>query len=151
MQAIADQVDSLVEEVSALLTPERVRDWHTKPTPTRWSKAEVLGHLADSALHNLSRLVRGTYETDFTLTYAQNEWVRAQRYQQTSVPTTAEWWRLLNRQLPQVLRHYPTERRLARCDIGQQGPAWATMEEVAHAYLAHLRHHLRQLELPIAD
>ncbi|MGI4872680.1 MAG: hypothetical protein ACRYFX_16080, partial [Janthinobacterium lividum] len=107
--------------------------------------------LADSALHNLSRFVRGTYESDFALTYAQNEWVRAQRYQHTPVPATAELWQLLNRQLAQILRHYPAERRTARCDVGQHGPAWVTMETLAHDYLAHLRHHLRQLELPLAD
>ncbi|MGI4736251.1 MAG: DinB family protein [Janthinobacterium lividum] len=151
MQAIADQLDSLVDEVYALLTPERIRDWHVKPTLAHWSKAEVLGHLADSALNNLTRFVRGTYESDFALIYSQNEWVRAQRYQQTPVPATAELWRLLNQQLAQVLRYYPAERRAARCNVGQQSPVWATMEAIAHDYLAHLRHHLRQMELPIAD
>ena len=40
-------------------------NWDFKIDVNKWSKKEILGHLVDSALINLQRFVRCTYEENF--------------------------------------------------------------------------------------
>lgn len=149
MQALANHLQTILDNVHAHLSPETLGAWHDKPAPEKWSKAEELGHLVDSAVNNLSRFVRGTYESDFALIYAQHEWVQAQHYREAPLEDVAALWLLLNRQLVRVLRHYPADRLTARCDVSKNGVVQVqTIEFLAHDYVAHLQHHLRQLGLP---
>ncbi len=55
--------------------------WAAKPVPERWSKQEVLGHLIDSAMNNIRRLVVSQYEPNQKMIYYQDQWVAAQNYQ----------------------------------------------------------------------
>ena len=57
--------------------------WEYKASSEKWSKKEIIGHLIDSAMINLQRFVRCTYEENFKLTYEQVEWVEAQPISRT--------------------------------------------------------------------
>jgi hypothetical protein len=83
-------------------------NWKYKVSPERWSKKEIIGHLIDSAQINLQRFVRCTFEENFKLIYAQNEWVAAQHYQDANTDELLLLWQLLNRQIIRVLINYPT-------------------------------------------
>jgi hypothetical protein len=121
-------------------------DWESKPTPDKWSKKEIIGHLIDSAQINLQRFVRCTYEENFRLTYEQVEWVAAQHYQKADINELLDLWSLLNRQIIRVWENYPPERLTARCDNSKQEPNLQTVEWLANDYVEHLLHHLKQIK-----
>ena len=55
----------------------------TRPAPGKWSRKEIIGHLIDSASNNHGRFVRAQLQDDLIFAgYDQEEWVRAQRYQE---------------------------------------------------------------------
>ena len=120
-------------------------DWADKPNPEKWSKKEVLGHLVDSALNNLHRFVRCTYEENFKLVYQQVEWVQAQHYQEADIDELFALWRSLNLQIAHVLDNYPAERLHVKCDNSKNTVSFHTVEWLAEDYLAHLKHHLSQV------
>ena len=120
-------------------------DWEYKPSAGKWSKKEILGHLIDSALVNLQRFIRCTYEENFKLTYDQVAWVKAQRYQMANVKDLLHLWRLLNDQIIAVLKNYPAERLFAQCDTGKTAVSLHTVEWLVNDYEDHLRHHLKQI------
>ncbi len=113
--------------------------------PEKWSKKEILGHLIDSAINNLTRLIRGTYEKDFKHIYEQDNWVSIQRYQQSDVKDLIELWTQLNKQFVRVLNQYPNNRATAFCDTGKISPNMNTMERLASLYVKHLKHHIYQI------
>ena len=112
-------------------------NWTQRPAAEKWTATEILGHLTDSALVNLHRFVRCTYESDFILSYAQDEWVTAQHYKDANV-TQLTLWQLLNKQIITVLNTYPPHRLQARCNN-------ETVEFLAADYVDHMRHHLEQI------
>jgi hypothetical protein len=137
-----DTVNSLIDTIEDFLKIDQdAIDWDTKPSPDKWSKKEIVGHLIDSAQINLQRFVRCTYEENFKLIYAQNEWVAAQHYQSTDVKEILDLWILLNRQIIRVLGNYPVNRFLISCD----GDTSHTVEWVAADYVRHMKHHLGQI------
>ncbi|MDB5010518.1 MAG: DinB superfamily protein [Mucilaginibacter sp.] len=129
---LTDTITEFIEQRS-----KRV-DWTHQPVPGKWSPKEILGHLIDSANINLQRFVRCTYENDFTLTYAQNEWVAAQHYRDADITELLCLWRLINKQIITVLNNYPYERWQAICNNN-------TVEFLANDYIDHMCHHLDQI------
>jgi len=120
-------------------------NWEYKPAVDKWSKKEIMGHLIDSAQINLQRFVRCTYEENFKLIYEQVEWVDAEHYQDTEITEILLLWKLLNRQIIQVLTNYPANRLSAQCDTDKKEVHLHTVEWLAHDYVDHLKHHLRQV------
>ena len=144
-------MNHIVQELSATINEfqdirSRAIDWETKPAPGKWSKKEILGHLIDSAQINLQRFIRCTYEENFRLTYEQDAWVTAQRYQDADIKDLIDLWTLLNKQIISVLKNYPLDRVDARCDNSKLEPNLQTVAWLANDYVGHLKHHLRQIE-----
>src|SRR6516165_6877882 len=53
-----------------------------RPSPERWTKKEVVGHLIDSASNNHQRFVRGQIAAGQVFPgYEQEQWVQLQNYQ----------------------------------------------------------------------
>lgn len=120
-------------------------NWEDKPTLDRWSPKEVIGHLTDSALINLERLIRCTYQSGFKLVYDQEQWVRVQQYQQADLSNLLSVWTALNTKISTVLQDYPIHALQNTCDIGKPEIDLRSAEWLAGDYLAHLQHHLRQI------
>jgi len=119
-------------------------DWETK-LPGKWSKKEIIGHLIDSAQINLQRFVRCTYEENFKLIYAQDEWVAAAHYQDADIKEILDLWILLNRQIIRVLSNYPADKLKATCDTGKGAVSLHAVEWLAADYVVHMQHHLKQI------
>jgi hypothetical protein len=53
-----------------------------RPSPNKWSKKEILGHLCDSAINNMERFVKIQYEEQPYVipSYNQEQWVGLQHY-----------------------------------------------------------------------
>jgi hypothetical protein len=120
-------------------------DWTSKSSSEKWSNQEIIGHLIDSAQINLQRFVRCTFEENFKLIYFQNEWVTAQRYQDADPYELLDLWRLLNRQIIRVLANYPIDRLDVKCDNSKDEVSLHTSTWIAHDYLSHLQHHVKQI------
>jgi hypothetical protein len=120
-------------------------EWDYKPSPEKWSKKEIVGHLIDSAIINLQRFVRCTFEENFKLIYQQVEWVEAQQYQQADIKELLILWRSLNQQIIRVLKNYPVNRLQAQCDNSKTSIDLHTVEWLAGDYANHLKHHLKQI------
>jgi hypothetical protein len=141
-----DTLNRLIDTIDDFLRIEQDKiDWETKTSPTKWSKKEIVGHLIDSAQINLQRFVRCTYQQNFKLVYAQDEWVAAQHYQDADIKEVLDLWILLNRQIIRVLNDYPDNRLLVTCDTGKNEESLHTVEWLAADYVEHMQHHLRQI------
>ena len=140
IQLLSDTVNNF------LATPPQQVEWGIRPSPGKWSNKEIIGHLIDSAQINLQRFIRCTYEENFKLTYEQDAWVAVQRYQDADINELLDLWKLLNKQIIRVLKNYPADRWDARCDNSKQGPNLQTVQWLANDYVAHLKHHLKQIK-----
>ena len=125
------------------------------PAPGKWSPKEVIGHLIDSASNNHQRFVRAQFKDDLVFDgYAQEDWIRAQRYNEEPWPLLVGLWRHYNLHLAHVMRHAPEAKRAAvraRHNFQQIGfaPVSAdepsTLEHLMLDYIDHLKSHLRQI------
>jgi hypothetical protein len=146
IDAMEDTLDRLATTIEEFLKIEQEAiNWEAKPSPEKWSRKEIIGHLIDSAQINLQRFVRGTYEDDFKLVYSQDDWVAAQHYQEADIKELLDLWILLNRQIMRVLSDYPHSRVLARCDTGKNEVNLHTVTWLAADYVRHMQHHLAQI------
>ena len=108
-----------------------------------------------SASNNHQRFVRGILEDDLAFAgYAQDNWVAAQRYQDSSWPELVTLWASFNRHLARVMTAAPESVRLrhrARHNLQQIAfdiPAAdepATLDYLMADYVRHLRHHIQQI------
>jgi hypothetical protein len=127
-----------------------------RPAPGKWSAKEIVGHLIDSASNNHQRFVRARWQDDLVFSgYAQEAWVSAQDYQHAPWPDLLTLLVAYNRHLARVMRATPESVRLrlnARHNL--DALAWqpvpadrpASLDEFMRDYVAHLRHHLRQVD-----
>lgn len=117
-----------------------------KPSPDRWSKKEILGHLIDSACNNHQRFVRAQLDGGLAFPgYDQEGWVRCQGYATADWPLLVELWAAYNRHLAVVVARLPVASRSLACRIGGEELSLAAIVE---DYVRHLDHHLAQLHRP---
>ena len=146
MQQPIPDIDQIIQNFLIILITNDI-DWEAKPSPQGWSKKEILGHLIDSAQINLQRFVRCTYEQNFKLVYAQDEWVATQRYNEAKAEDLLTLWRLLNKQIARILLNYPVQQLQNTCDTGKAEVSLRTVKWLANDYVKHLEHHLGQIIL----
>ena len=132
-------VPGLIEAID----PETMRD---KPSPDKWSKQEILGHLADSALYNLSRFTKMKFsKTPFEIVpYPQAELVGANHYQSQERADILNLWKVLNQQILWIWKGYSeAELQLKVLDpkFGNEGDLLWWIDD----YMTHMEHHLAQI------
>lgn len=120
-----------------------------------WTPKQIVGHLVDSAANNHRRFVLGQLTDDLAFDgYAQEDWVRSQRYDRADWPTLVSLWRSYNLHLAHVMAHAPAEvlrrerashtlDRISFKTVPTGRPA--TLEYLMRDYVGHLKHHLRQI------
>lgn len=120
-----------------------------KPDTNRWSRREVLGHLADSALHNWQRFANVQFAPQPFVyePYRQDDLVRVNRYQQLPAAEILALWEALNRQLVRVLEAVPEDTLTLVAVHAGSGRQYSLLE-LAEDYVAHLKHHLQQIFEP---
>ena len=114
------------------------------PGPGKWSPQQVIGHLIDSASNNHQRFVRAQEGPTLVFpAYAQEHWVKCQRYEDGAWDDLITLWHAYNHHIAHVIEHIPEGHRNVQCVIGTYPPA--TLGFLAHDYVVHLRHHLGQI------
>ena len=115
--------------------------WNLKPSLTKWSKKEILGHLCDSAMNNMRRFVVSQYEENNKIIYRQDEWVALQNYQHADYTDVITLWKLLNEQVIRVIETLPADKLQNTCITEAEHPLQWLIED----YIKHLNHHLSQI------
>ena len=144
MSAAMARLQYAVRVLPGVLSAFSEAESQERPSPERWTRKEVTGHLIDSASNNHQRFVRGQLMTgqDFPK-YDQEGWVRVQDYQSARWHDLIDLWRAYNTHLLHVAAHMSEEARRATCRVG--GGAEVTLAELFVDYVDHLEHHLRMM------
>ena len=122
--------------------------WFINPSPSKWSKKEIVGHMIDSAQNNIRRFIVAQYEENPNIVYNQDKWVAIANYQQWDTASLINLWYLLNKHIVVILKNMPAEMAQRKCQTGDLH----SLEWIAQDYIKHLLHHVHQvLELkPVA-
>jgi DinB superfamily len=156
---VIDYVEDLrttVSRVAARLLEVSDTGAARHPAPGKWSAKEIIGHLIDSAANNHLRFVRAQVTNDLVAPgYPQEDFVRLQQYQQAPWPELVTLWREYNLHIARVIEAMPDDVRLReRREHNLDQIAWqtvpreqpVTLDYFMADYVAHLHHHLRQIE-----
>ena len=142
--AIATDLGRTVAQAKPMLSKLTNADTSLRPSPKKWSKKEILGHLLDSASNNHQRFVRAALQGELTFPgYEQDKLVDLQKFNEIDWSFLVDHWASYNRFLAHVLTALPAKAAAITCNIGNNPPA--TLEWVAEDYVAHLKHHLNQI------
>ncbi|WP_017151529.1 DinB family protein [Bacillus bingmayongensis] len=144
MSTLAIQLENTIHTASQKVI--LLSDMDIKPTPTKWSKKEILGHLCDSGTINHKRFVDIlTSKETITLTgYDQDSWVYAHNYQQSfSSNEILKLWEAINIQIIKLLTNVKTEQWQLPCRLEDQQEV--TLEWLVTDYINHMNHHLAQI------
>jgi hypothetical protein len=138
MQNTASRLETIIDQHLPALReiPESI--FSLKPSPVKWSRKEILGHLVDSAQNNIRRFVTAQYEDKPFIVYDQDKWVTISAYQQWDTGQLIDLWYLLNKQVCAIWRNTPAhmyQREALSQDLH-------TIEWLATDYVKHLLHHL---------
>jgi hypothetical protein len=122
----------------------------------KWSAKEIVGHLIDSAANNHARFVRAQTVDHLAFDgYDQDAWVRVQRYGDRPWQELVNLWHAYNRHLLAIMRTADADTlekarprhsldRIAFNPVPSDTPA--TLEYFMRDYVAHLKHHLAQIQ-----
>jgi hypothetical protein len=141
---VATDLGRTVAQAKPLLAQMNNADASERPSPEKWSKKEILGHLMDSASNNHQRFVRAALQGSLTFPgYQQEALVDLQNFTEVDWTFLVDLWASYNRFLAHVLSGLPASVSQVVCSIGDNPPA--TLEWIAEDYVAHLKHHLNQI------
>ena len=141
MEKTIEQLQSIIAGYSEKLNDLSEDEWMYKPSPSKWSKKETLGHLIDSAQTNIRRFVVAQYEDRPKIIYAQDAWVAAANYQNYITADLIDLWMLLNKHICMILKNIPANAAERLCETGEVH----SIKWIAEDYNKHLLHHLHQV------
>jgi hypothetical protein len=126
-----------------------------KPSPEKWSKKEILGHLIDSAYNNHLRFMRATEKPDLIFPgYDQPKWVRRNNYQNRPTSEIISTWEIVNNHIYELMKGIPEEvmnRKTTRhnfdliCMHFLEREKPTSLSYLVWDYLDHMEHHIAQI------
>lgn len=116
-----------------------------KRNPEKWSKKEILGHLIDSAIHNLQRFteIQFTEKPYIIRPYKQNELVIANNYQAAETKALLDLLIATNQRIISVIQ-LQTEETLQHAIVTPE-QATRDLKFLIEDYVIHLVHHQKQI------
>jgi hypothetical protein len=141
MKEIASKLNKIIDDHLPSLRSVDQEEFYFKPSPTKWSKKEILGHLVDSAQNNIRRFIVAQYDERPKIVYNQDKWVAVTNYQQYELTDLIDLWYRLNKHLCHVLTFMPEETNKRQVETEQLHD----LRWLAQDYIRHLLHHLHQV------
>jgi hypothetical protein len=111
----------------------------------KWSKKEILGHLVDSAIHNLVRFTEINYvEKPYChRPYNQIDLVNLNQYQIMDIHDLTELWLSINKQIVRLMKSVDEEALDYKIILSDESVI--DLRFLMTDYVDHLEHHIRQL------
>jgi DinB superfamily len=141
MQTIATELNDIIDKHLSDLQFISEDEYNFKPSATKWSRKEILGHLIDSAQNNIRRFIVAQYDERPKIVYNQDKWVSITNYQHYALHDLISLWYLLNKHICHILNYMQPE--LAERE--SETEALHTLKWLAKDYIKHLLHHLHQV------
>jgi hypothetical protein len=141
MESFSSTLNTIIDEHLPAFRSLSRSEYDHKPSPTRWSKKEILGHLVDSAQNNIRRFIVAQYEHQPKIIYNQDKWVSITQYQDYDPYALIDLWYFINKHFCQVVKTMTP----AMLEQEVQTEALHTLEWLAEDYIKHLRHHVHQV------
>jgi hypothetical protein len=141
MQNSIQELETILTKYDPLLKTLDEQKASEKPSPNKWSKKELIGHLIDSAQNNIRRFIVAQYEDKPTIKYAQDHWVVAAAYRDYPLEELVDLWILLNKHMVRILKNIPAG--MENQEV--QSEALHSIEWLAADYNKHVLHHLHQV------
>ena len=141
MKDTIQQLELILIDYTPQLQQRDPENFSFKPSPTKWSGKELLGHLIDSAQSNIRRFVVAQYEDKPFIVYNQDKWVAAANYQDYPLDDLIDLWALLNKHIVILLKNLPEG--VAAKEV--QTEDLHTVEWLAADYNKHMLHHLHHI------
>ncbi len=111
----------------------------------KWSGKQVIGHLTDSAVNNLRRMILLQIEPGQSLGgYEQMAWVSLQHYAEREWAQVLALWFALNEHVAWTIAHMEKVRLANRGVVEGQS---LTLGFLIEDYVAHMEHHLRAMRM----
>ena len=126
-----------------------------KPSPSKWSKNEILGHLVDSAYNNHQRLVRAKTQGNLIFQgYDQDDWVIQNNYQSRTFNSIQGSWLMANQHLNSLIANLSVDylerlttdhnfNQICMNKLPKGQPA--SLAYLVLDYCFHLEHHISQI------
>ena len=139
-----ERISNAVHEIMDYFKGTAEEEVISKPSPEKWSKQEILGHLIDSALHNIVRVAEVQFmDKPFQRPgYDQDALVKANKYQHANLSQLIQVFEGLNQHM-MFLISTQTNDTLAY-EIEFQGKT-NNLRFWIEDYVSHLEHHARQI------
>ncbi|UPM55157.1 DinB family protein [Gottfriedia acidiceleris] len=144
MNNLINEFSSLIQSVPKIIRALSNTDY--KPSPTKWSKKEILGHLCDSATMNHKRFIDRLSSNDELVLelYKQNSWVELNDYQNCySIEEILAVWSALNSRFMNVLANISEDQW--KLQYSSQNEESVTLSWLFTDYIDHMKHHLNQI------
>lgn len=155
MEKLSRQIVDILESIRPHLLELTDLEVKQSSEPGKWSKLEVTGHLIDSAINNIGRIIRAQRTSDLNIVgYDQEFWVHAMDYKNADWKNVCTLFILLNERLASIISIIPDEiLDLPREDHNIKPPFYAprepgkpvTLRYWISDYISHMEHHLTQL------
>jgi hypothetical protein len=142
IETAAERINYLTRIIPPLLLKIPEQDISSKPSPEKWSRKEIIGHLIDSAANNHRRFIAARIEDTPNIFYNQDEWNRLSHYNEMDATLLIRLWEHYNNFIAHIIRHIPTAGLTRKCRSGSNEN---TLSYIITDYVVHLEHHLRQL------
>jgi hypothetical protein len=149
------EYNGLIESAVSRLKQIGEEESSVKPAPNKWSSKEILGHLVDSSINNMSRLIKGQFRPVLVFSgYDQISWVKAQNYQNESWEFIVDLWKMNNLQLIHVVNSIPNNVLIRTFnehnfdviswkEVPKNEPV--NLKYLVTDYFDHMKHHLNQI------
>lgn len=134
-----DELENIIRNFPNQIQNLNEEDLNYKPSPAKWSKKEIVGHLIDSAFVNYQRFIRAQFEENPQIFYAQNEYCACADYQNSETPQLINLWSSLNKQLLFLMKSV-TKKNLSNKKCNN-----VTLEFLIEDYISHFNHHKNQI------
>lgn len=147
---LTTMINEAIDKLAAIVIayPERFQSipaekFSCKPSPQKWSKKEILGHLIDSATNNHQRFIRAQFEDRPEIYYDQDMWVQFNHYNDMPLNQLIHFWTVYNLQLIEVIKRIPVENLILECKMRDGN--YLTLDYLVNDYVQHMEHHIRQI------
>jgi hypothetical protein len=147
LKKVIDRLQEHINIVTSKFLKYSEDELRRKPSPSKWSKKELLGHLIDSAANNHHRFIKIQFMPSpfFVEGYAQNDWVRIQNYNEKDTEQLVNLWKVYNEHILFIMQNTPGKNLEIKLNAEQPFENADTLFFLMKDYVDHMDHHLKQI------